>query len=87
LSSPNALDAHLHQLSLRLSDLSLPDLAFPDFPDLNALPQDLLARFNANTESAWEWMKSTDFQAGVGLKNEGLEAKHPVILVPGIVST
>ncbi|QRV83960.1 phospholipid: diacylglycerol acyltransferase [Ceratobasidium sp. AG-Ba] len=33
------------------------------------------------------WAESRDFRVGTALKEQGLEAEHPVILVPGIVST
>ncbi|KAG9084870.1 hypothetical protein FS749_004890 [Ceratobasidium sp. UAMH 11750] len=33
------------------------------------------------------WAESRDFRVGFAMKERGLEAEHPVILVPGIVST
>lgn len=38
-------------------------------------------------EGAKTWTSNRDFRVGRQMKEEGLEAKYPVVLIPGIVST
>ncbi|KAL7421935.1 phospholipid:diacylglycerol acyltransferase [Cryptotrichosporon argae] len=50
-------------------------------------PRDLLSNLTL-LEGARKALESRDFTVGEDLKNEfGLEKKHPIILIPGIVST
>lgn len=61
-----------------LSTLSLPGLEF----EWNQITESI-----SKSAPGRLWAESNDFRVGVALKKEGLEAEHPVILVPGIVST
>ncbi len=65
--------------------------------DLNlSMPQ--LAKFTSFTvewkqisqslfDPARDWLQGRDFAVGDALSRQGITAKHPVILVPGVVST
>lgn len=39
------------------------------------------------TEAANAWTTTRDFKVGTDMKERGLAAKYPVVLIPGIVST
>ncbi len=38
-------------------------------------------------DPARDWLQGRDFAVGDALSRQGITAKHPVILVPGVVST
>ncbi|CAE7128382.1 unnamed protein product [Rhizoctonia solani] len=61
-----------------LSSLSLPGLEFE---------WDQITRSISKSTPGRLWAESNDFRVGVALKEQGLEASHPLILIPGIVST
>ena len=61
-----------------LSSLSFPGLEFEWTQVTDTLSKSAPGRL---------WAESRDFRVGEAMKKEGLEAQHPVILVPGIVST
>ncbi|EUC57472.1 phospholipid:diacylglycerol acyltransferase [Rhizoctonia solani AG-3 Rhs1AP] len=61
-----------------LSSLSLPGLEFE---------WDQITRSISKSTPGGLWAESKDFKVGMALKEQGLEASHPVILIPGIVST
>jgi hypothetical protein len=50
-----------------------------------SLPTDMLGKlsnFSFVNEGTFDWMKSRDFEIGEMLREEGLSAVHPVILIP-----
>ncbi|KAF8608141.1 LACT-domain-containing protein [Ceratobasidium sp. AG-I] len=61
-----------------LSSLSFPGLEFEWTQVTDTLSKSAPGRL---------WAESRDFRVGEAMKKEGLEAEHPVILIPGIVST
>ena len=63
-------------------NLSLPQLAnLTTFaPEWRKISQSLF-------EPARDWLQGRDFAVGDELRGQGITAKHPVILVPGVVST
>jgi phospholipid:diacylglycerol acyltransferase len=61
-----------------LTSLSLPGLEFE---------WDQITQSISKSGPGKLWAESKDFKVGTALKEQGLEASHPVILVPGIVST
>ncbi|CAE6380259.1 unnamed protein product [Rhizoctonia solani] len=61
-----------------LTSLSLPGLEFE---------WDQIAQSISKSTPGNLWAESKDFRVGTELKEQGLEASHPVILIPGIVST
>ncbi|KAG8890015.1 hypothetical protein FRB98_001450 [Tulasnella sp. 332] len=61
-------------------DLSLPGFNMPFDVEWRHVSDSLL-------EGAKQWTTNRDFTVGWELKAQGLEAKFPVILIPGIVST
>lgn len=62
--------------SISLGNLSMPALEFEWWQ----LTETVLA-------PAKGWLETRDFKVGEALRDEGLEAHHPLIIVPGIVST
>ncbi|CAE6392804.1 unnamed protein product, partial [Rhizoctonia solani] len=61
-----------------LTSLSLPGLEFE---------WDQITQSISKSGPGKLWAESKDFKVGTALKEQGLEASHPMILVPGIVST
>ncbi|KAG9098185.1 hypothetical protein FRC07_010681, partial [Ceratobasidium sp. 392] len=61
-----------------LSSLSFPGLEFEWSQITDSLSKSAPGKL---------WAESRDFRVGAAMKKQGLEAEHPVILVPGIVST
>ncbi|CAE6472572.1 unnamed protein product [Rhizoctonia solani] len=61
-----------------LTSLSLPGLEFE---------WDQITQSISKSAPSRLWAESKDFRVGMALKEQGLEASHPVILIPGIVST
>ncbi|KAG8885161.1 hypothetical protein FRB97_001979 [Tulasnella sp. 331] len=70
---------HMRML-LEEYDLSLPGFNMPFDVEWRHVSDSLL-------EGAKQWTTNRDFTVGWELKAQGLEAKFPVILIPGIVST
>ena len=65
-------------------DINLPQL--PDF-DFSRLEAEW-GRFRSSIPEVWKFNNDgREFQVGEQLKERGLSAKHPVILIPGIIST
>ncbi|CAE6353271.1 unnamed protein product [Rhizoctonia solani] len=61
-----------------LTSLSLPGLEFE---------WDQITQSISKSTPGGLWAESKDFKVGTALKEQGLDASHPLILVPGIVST
>ena len=65
-------------------DINLPQL--PDF-DFSRLEAEW-ARFRSGIPEVWKFNNDgREFKVGEEMKRRGLGAKHPVILIPGIIST
>ncbi len=57
-------------------------MSLPDFPDFDELTSNLTF-----VETARKALTNRDFHVGNRLLTDGYKKKHPVILIPGIVST
>lgn len=70
-------------------DLSMPDLssALANISWYEGGWQKLRSDLEEAFEPARDFWRNRDFEVGMGLKEEGLEAYYPVILIPGIIST
>ncbi|KAJ7039106.1 phospholipid:diacylglycerol acyltransferase [Mycena alexandri] len=76
-------DLHAH-LSLLLNEYELPDIPGLDLSRVEAEWQ----RLRSNIPEIWKLnTDGREFQVGVELSARGLTAKHPVVLIPGIIST
>lgn len=62
------------------------DITMPSMPQLDFSAE--WERFKSNIPEPWKLANDgREFQVGEEMKSRGLEAKYPVILVPGIIST
>lgn len=52
----------------------------PSLPRTDVLSK--LSNFSFVNEGTFDWMKNRDFEVGEMLREEGLSAVHPVILIP-----
>ncbi|KAJ7928488.1 Lecithin:cholesterol acyltransferase-domain-containing protein [Mycena leptocephala] len=78
-------DLHAH-LSLLLGEY---ELALPDMPglDLSRVEAEW-QRLRSNIPELWKFnVDGREFQVGDAMRERGLTAHHPVILIPGIIST
>ncbi|CDZ96443.1 phospholipid:diacylglycerol acyltransferase [Phaffia rhodozyma] len=80
----DSFEAYSHRLSTFLDEFPVPDL-----PNFSGFPGEMSSFFKdfGGENGAMGWMKNRDFQVGSKLADEGLQAKHSVILIPGIIST
>lgn len=73
------------------SQLSAMGLDFPSFDfDLTSsvrMPGEFAELSENLFSTPREWLRNKDFGVGRALQAEGMKAQHPVILVPGIIST
>lgn len=77
------LPAHL-QVMLDQYDISLPDFPSIDWSGVSTEWD----RFKSNIPEPWKLANDgREFQVGDEMRVRGLEAKFPVILIPGIIST
>lgn len=62
------------------------DITMPAMPQLDFSAE--WERFKSNIPEPWKLANDgREFQVGEEMKSRGLEAKYPVILIPGIIST
>lgn len=73
------LDAYSTSFASWIDDLDLPS-SLPSLPTTDVLGK--LSNFSFVNEGTFDWMKNRDFMVGEMLKEEGLSAVHPVILIP-----
>lgn len=76
---------HSH-MALLMSDyeFNLPQLPDIDFSRL----EDEWSRFRSSIPEVWKFNNDgREFQVGEQMKERGLSAEHPIILIPGIIST
>ena len=73
----NVIDEQLSSMGVDLSNM---DLSFK-------VPGEFAELSNSLFTAPREWIQSKDFKVGRQLHHKGLRAKHPVILLPGIIST
>lgn len=74
------------QMALLMSEyqFDLPQLPDIDFSRL----EDEWSRFRSSIPEVWKFNNDgREFQVGDQMKERGLGAEHPVILIPGIIST
>lgn len=77
------LQAHLSML-LEQYDFNIPDIPGLDFSRFEIEWQ----RLRSNIPEIWKFNNDgREFQVGESIKARGLTAKHPVILIPGVIST
>lgn len=80
-------------MSRRMSDLldafdyQLPEFNFEGLKYDSMLPADVKEHFDKLFSDSRRWFETLDFQVGRSLAAEGAKPKHPMILMPGIVST
>ncbi|KAJ6602138.1 phospholipid:diacylglycerol acyltransferase [Mycena sp. CBHHK59/15] len=78
-------DLHAH-LTLLLGEY---DISFPDIPgfDLSRVESEW-QRLRSNIPEVWKFnTDGREFQVGEAMRDRGLTAHYPVVLIPGIVST
>ncbi len=77
-----------HMTALRsLVDESIDGLGI-DFPSIDiGMPKEFAEMGEGLFSRSREWFKNKDFGVGRDLHSQGYKADHPVILIPGIVST
>ncbi|PKI82533.1 hypothetical protein MVES_003485 [Malassezia vespertilionis] len=75
-------DALLKALDYKLSDLGLDTLKY-NF----VLPKDIRLQLGNILSSSHNWFETLDFKIGRELAEAGAKPEHPVILLPGIIST
>ena len=65
------------------------DINLPHFPGLDfSRIEAEWTRFRGNIPELWKFNNDgREFQVGEAMKARGLMAVHPVVLVPGIIST
>ncbi|RDB25313.1 Phospholipid:diacylglycerol acyltransferase [Hypsizygus marmoreus] len=78
-------DIHAHMsLLMDRYDLNFPELPGFDFTRVEAE----WSRFRSSIPEIWKFNNDgREFQVGENLKARGLTAKHPVVLIPGVIST
>jgi hypothetical protein len=75
---------HAH-LSLLLEAYDIP---LPRVPDLDfSRVEEEWKRLTGNIPDFWLFSRDTSFLVGDDMKAKGLTAQHPVVLIPGVVST
>ncbi|KAF8639548.1 hypothetical protein AX17_001453 [Amanita inopinata Kibby_2008] len=78
-------DLHAH-MSLLLEEY---DISLPQIPDLDFSRVEVeWQRLRSNIPEIWKFNNDgREFQVGERMKERGLTAEHPVILIPGVIST
>ena len=80
---PSTFPTLPENLQVLLDDYEISMPAFPQF-DFSAEWE----RFKSNIPEPWKLANDgREFLVGEEMKSRGLEAKYPVVLVPGIIST
>lgn len=73
-------------MSLFLNEYDWPTLAMPQF-DFSGLESEW-RRFVSSIPEPWKFNNDgREFTIGDALKERGLSAEYPVVLVPGVIST
>ncbi|KAK0530863.1 phospholipid:diacylglycerol acyltransferase [Tilletia horrida] len=90
LANHTGMDRHMTSFRTLL-DEQLTSIGF-DLPNLNLdldfrLPTEFSDLGDRLFTAPREWLQTRDFKVGRQLANAGYKAKHPVILLPGIIST
>lgn len=87
LASRNVQMAQHMQALRTLVDESIDGIGI-DFPSIDiGMPKEFADMGENLFSRSREWFKNKDFGVGRALNREGYTADHPVILIPGIVST
>ncbi|KAF9509769.1 hypothetical protein BS47DRAFT_1320107 [Hydnum rufescens UP504] len=72
-------------LSLMLEELDMS--YFPDMANFTSVTTEWRQLSDSILTPAKAWLRTRSFTVGDTMRAAGLEAKHPVVLIPGIVST
>ncbi|WFD01118.1 phospholipid:diacylglycerol acyltransferase [Malassezia yamatoensis] len=72
---------------LEAFDYQMPDLNFDLSNYDSLLPKDVKDHFDKLFSDSRKWFETLDFQVGRTLKEAGASPKHPVMLMPGVIST
>jgi len=59
--------------------------SFPAMSNFTGFESEWKQLSNSYLNPAMGWLKNRDFAIGLQLAEEGLTAKHPVVLIPGCV--
>ncbi|KAF9075627.1 LACT-domain-containing protein [Rhodocollybia butyracea] len=65
------------------------DIALPQLPDFDfSLFESEWNKFRSSIPEVWKFNRDgREFQVGENMKARGLTAKHPIVLIPGVIST
>ena len=65
------------------------EIDFPQLPDLDfSSVETEWNRLRLNIPEVWKFYRDgREFEVGERMKAQGLTAQHPVVLIPGIIST
>lgn len=88
LIQPSDLTDFQTHLALLLDEFEF-DISLPQFPqiDLSAVENEW-RKLRSNIPEPWKLnTNGLEFTVGEAIASRGLKAKHPVVLVPGIIST
>ncbi|KAL1746161.1 Lecithin:cholesterol acyltransferase-domain-containing protein [Schizophyllum fasciatum] len=89
IASMFVTESHIEEMHAHLQ-LFLDEYGvLPDLPDLNFTAVQLeFARLRDSIPEVWKLnTDGREFQVGEAAKARGLEAQHPVVLIPGVIST
>lgn len=87
LIQPNDFTEFQTHLALLLDEFEF-DLSLPQLPFDLSMVENEWRRLKSNIPEPWKLnTNGLEFTVGEAIAERGLSAKHPVILVPGIIST
>jgi len=80
----------IHELHAQVTTLANSyDINLPQLPELDLSRVEVeWTRFRSSIPEVWKFNNDgREFQVGDAMKSRGLSAEHPVVLIPGIIST
>ncbi|KAF9564814.1 phospholipid:diacylglycerol acyltransferase [Agrocybe pediades] len=80
----------IHELHAQVTTLANSyDINLPQLPEIDLSRVEIeWTRFRSSIPEVWKFNNDgREFQVGENMKNRGLSAEYPVVLVPGIIST
>ena len=88
LVQPNDLTDFQTHLALLLDEFEF-DLSLPQLPQFDlSIVENEWRRLRSNIPEPWKLKNNgLEYKVGEAIAARGLSAKHPVVLVPGIIST
>lgn len=86
LIQPSDIQDMHSQLSLLMENY---DIALPQFPEFDFTRLETeWAKFRINIPELWKFNRDgREFSVGLEMKERGLSAEYPVVLIPGVIST